>query len=157
MIAIKHFRECIVRPALDQLKLHMMNREELLVITCAQETLGGTYLKQSDSLGYPKGPALGIYQEEPDTYRDCWNSFLRYHDTLIGRIDYSPVDDMQRLVYDMRYATMMACLQYYRFSESIPDDLEGMFRYYKKYWNTDKGGASITAVRKNYISFIHSA
>jgi len=157
MIAIKHFRECIVRPTLDQLKLYSLNREELLVITCAQESLGGTYLKQNDALGYPKGPALGIYQMEPTTYQDLFANFLHYQTLLRDRLGFNRVHSSEVLVYDNLYATMIACLQYYRFPEVIPDDLEGQFLYYKKYWNTAKGKATIPEVRRNYERFIQSA
>lgn len=151
MIAIKHFRECIVRPALDSLGLHTMAREELLVITCAQESLGGTYLMQCDSRGYPQGPALGLYQMEPNTFQDMLDNFLRYRMALASKVTGMLV--ASRMVYDNLFATQIAALQYYRFPEKIPDDLEGQIRYYKKYWNTELGKATLAEVRSNYERF----
>lgn len=160
MIAIKHFRELIVRPALDKLQLYSIDREELLVITCAQESLGGTYLMQNDAQGYPKGPALGIFQMEPATYHDLFENYLRYqvylHHRLVSVID-SPVihiPSTDLLVRDSRFAAACACLQYYRFPEPIPSTLEGQLRYYKTYWNTARGRATIPETRRNYERFL---
>ena len=163
MIASKHLRECIIRPALDDLKLYSLAREELLVITAAQESLGGHYLMQNDAKGYPKGPALGIYQEEPNTYLDCFNNFLRFQPVHYERLTNSPfslttlyIPPARRLVYDMDYATKAAVLQYYRFKEPLPDyaDLRGLIAYYKKYWNTEKGAATLAETRRNYDRYI---
>ena len=62
MIDNKQLRELIIGPSLDALQMYSKEAEEILVFTCASESLGGTYLKQV------KGPALGIYQMEPATY-----------------------------------------------------------------------------------------
>ena len=69
MIDNKQLRECIIKPTLDSLQMYSQAAEELLVFTCACESLGGTYLKQV------KGPALGIYQMEPATYQDIWENY----------------------------------------------------------------------------------
>ena len=155
MIAIKHFRELIVRPALDQLKLYSVAAEELLVITCAQDSIGGTYLMQNDVKGFPRGPAVGIYQMEPATYLDLWRNFLSYHTMLLDRLHpgEQAAMDVGRMVYDLKYATMIARLNYYRVKEALPQDLEGQFRYYKKYWNTELGAATLDDVRRNYYAF----
>lgn len=155
MIAIKHFRECIVRPALDQLKLYSVAAEELLVITCGQESVGGTYFMQNDARGFPRGPAMGIYQMEPATYLDLWQNFLAYHPGWLDRLHAGelPHADVGRLVYDLKYATMIARLNYYRVKEALPQDLEGQFRYYKKYWNTELGAATLPEIRRNYANF----
>jgi len=155
MIAIKHFRQ-IIRDALDPLKLYSVKAEELLVITAAQESLGGTYLWQNDRLGFPKGPALGVYQMEPATYKDLFVNFLSFHEQLLLRMTPGP-DKPERMVYDLYYATQIARLYYYRFKEAIPEDLEGQLRYYKKYWNTELGKATIAEARKNYERFLQAA
>ena len=155
MIAIKHFRECIVRPALDQLKLYSVAAEELLVITCGQESVGGTYFMQNDARGFPRGPAMGIYQMEPATYLDLWNNFLAYHPMWLDRLHPGETAhaNVGRLVYDLKYATMIARLNYYRVKEALPQDLEGQFRYYKQWWNTPLGAATLPEIRRNYASF----
>src|SRR5690242_8124933 len=158
MIAIKHFREVIVRPALDALKLYSVAAEELLVITCAQESLGGTYLMQNDPKGYPVGPAIGPYQQERASYDDLWANFLLYHPLWIGRLTLAglPVagkPDADVMAFEWRYATQIARLLYYRYPEPIPDDLEGQMKLYKKRWNTELGAATLADVRRNYERF----
>jgi hypothetical protein len=161
MIAIRHFRELIIRPALDALQLYSVNREQLLVITCAQESLGGEFLMQNDAAGWPKGPALGPYQMEPNTYYDFFDNFLKYRTILHGRLMnvvgssvlHTPSPNI--MVYNLRYATAVACLQYYRFREAVPADLEGQLRYYKLYWNTILGKATIAEARKNYYRWVN--
>ena len=72
----RQFRECIIRPTLRALEPeipHSLVAEELLMLTAAHESHLGTYLKQKG------GPALGIYQMEPATYRDLHENFLRFH------------------------------------------------------------------------------
>jgi hypothetical protein len=155
MLAIKHFRMQVVRPALDQLKLYSVAAEELLVITCAQESVGGTYLMQNDSRGFPVGPALGIYQMEGATYRDLWDNFLSYQTMWLDRLHPGETahPNASRMIYDLRYATMIARLNYYRMPAALPQDFEGQIRYYKKYWNTDLGAATLDEVRRSYTAF----
>ena len=158
MIAIKHFRQ-LVRDALDPRpgdspalpKLYSVAAEELLVITCAQESLGGTYLRQNDAQGWPLGVARGIYQMEPATYRDLFQNYLRHAPLVLDWLG-SP-GDLIRLTYDLVYATKIARLNYYRVKEALPQDLEGQFRYYKKYWNTELGAATLPEIRRNYTAF----
>jgi hypothetical protein len=47
------------------------------------------------------------------------------------------------MIYDLRYATAMARIFYSRFKEPLPkiDDVDNIWWYYKKFWNTDKGAA----------------
>jgi hypothetical protein len=40
-----------------------------------------------------------------------------------------------------------------RFAEPIPKDEEGLARYWKKYWNTEKGKGSIDAALWKYLEF----
>lgn len=157
MIANKHLRECIIRPALDRLGLYSVAAEELLVITAAQESLAGTYLMQCDSQGYPRGPALGIYQMEPATFHDLWENFLLYHRLIAERIPEPGPWPAERLIYDLRFATQIARLHYYRFTTPIPDDVDGQIRYYKKYWNTDLGAASLAEIKTNYERALKAA
>jgi len=46
MLNIAQFREFIIQPSLHDLILNSPDAEELLVFTCANESLGGTYIKQ---------------------------------------------------------------------------------------------------------------
>jgi hypothetical protein len=152
MINQKQFRELIIQPTLNALQLYSDDAEELLIFTMATESLGGTYIKQV------KGPALGVYQCEPATHQDLWVNFIFNRLpilTLMTMHFHTPrVPNPDRLIYDLRYATAIARLHYRRFAEPIPSksDVEGMWEYYKQYYNTPKGKAdkdkSIEAYKK---------
>jgi len=153
MLNITQFRELIVKPALRDLVLDSVGAEELLVFTCANESLGGTYLAQV------KGPALGIYQMEPETYNDIWQNYINNHSRLamIMATNFGcsrmPVED--RLIWDLRFATAMARIHYARAMSPLPlpGDVEGIWEYYKTHYNTSKGAAEKVQAIANYRAF----
>ena len=148
------FRQCIVLPTLYSLLMDSPDAEELLVFTCATESLGCTYIKQVE------GPALGIYQMEPLTHNDLWTNYINYKSTLvsllISNFDISRIPNEYRLVYDLRYATAMARIFYHRTNEPLPphNDVDLIWEYYKKYYNTGKGAAEKDEAIKRYHDFI---
>jgi hypothetical protein len=153
MLDINQFRESIVKSTLNDLLLYSPEVEELLVFTCATESLGGTYIRQQH------GPALGIYQMEPETYTDIWANYLHNQNNLrmilITNFDVSRIPSPERMIYDMRFSTAMARIFYTRFKEPLPkiDDVDNIWWYYKKFWNTDKGAATKEHSIKLYEGF----
>lgn len=155
MFNIVQFRESIIKSTLKDLLLYSPEAEELLVFTCAVESLGGTYIRQVD------GPALGIYQMEPETYTDIWQNYLKVKTSLCMmlfsnfEIVYQPSPD--RLIYDLRFATAMTRMFYRRIPEALPaaNDIDAIWAYYKKYYNSDKGKAQKEASIKKYHDFIN--
>jgi len=142
----------IIVPALKDYGLYSDAAVELLLGTAAVESQLGTYVAQ---IG---GPALGLYQMEPATHDDIWDHFLEYRSGLRLAIEYefgkAPLAD--RLVHDLRYATLMARIHYLRVKESLPasGDIDEQARYWKTYYNTVNGAGSIAAFRKAYIDLI---
>lgn len=140
MLNIEQFRENLIKPVLSSLQMYSKDAEELLVFTCAAESHGGTYLKQIN------GPALGIFQCEPQTHNDIWYNFLRHRTSLVTLLslnfNINPGQlDPARLVYDLNYATVIARLHYRREKQPLPshDDVEAIYDYYKEHYNTVKG------------------
>jgi hypothetical protein len=154
MFDSKQFREQIIIPTLSKLQCYSKAAEELLVFTCAAESVGGTYLKQIS------GPALGIYQMEPATFTDIWVNYLYHRQDKINllslHLGVSKIPYPEQMVYDLRFATAMARFHYLRQKEALPnhDDLEGIWKYYKKYWNTELGKAKKAESIKLYKKFI---
>jgi hypothetical protein len=154
MLNINQFRELIVKSSLNDLLLYSRDAEELIIFTCAVESLGGTYIRQV------KGPALGIYQMEPETHNDIWMNFIYSRGPLSLRLfnnfDISKRPDESRLIYDLRYATAMTRIFYLRINDSLPswDDENAMWEYYKKYYNTSKGAAIKDESIKKYHDFL---
>jgi hypothetical protein len=156
MLDCSQFRALIIEPVLSKLQLYSSEAEELLVFTCAAESNGGTYLQQV------KGPALGIYQMEPKTYTDIWTNFIRARSqlaTLMG-IHYgcTRIPEVERLIYDLHFATAMTRIHYLRIKGNLPGakDVEGLWEYYKKHYNTEKGKAKKEDCIKRYETFIKS-
>lgn len=149
------FRELIIRPTLKMLELYSEDAEELLILTMAQESDGGTYFKQIH------GPALGAFQMEPATHDDIWNNYiLKHHDLkedvikMMGVSIWPP--DAKRMIFDLEYAVMMARIFYERVPEKLPlsTSIPDIAVYYKKYWNTSLGKATIDGTIKAYHRFI---
>ena len=153
MINYAQFQELIISPSLSKLQLFSDSAANLLAFTCAAESRGGTYLKQI------KGPALGIYQMEPATYNDIWRNYI------FNRADYMQIlglnfnafrmPEEDRMIYDLHYATAMARLHYRRVDKPLPhaNDLDGIWEYYKEFWNTHLGKAKKDKAIKAYKDF----
>ncbi len=156
MLDCSQFRSLIIEPVLSKLQVYSKPAEELLVFTCAAESLGGTYLAQV------KGPAMGIFQMEPATYTDIWVNYIRPRNQLATLLAMhyacSRIPDVHRMIYDLHFATAMARIHYLRVTEYIPNtnDPEALFDYYKKYYNTPKGKAKKDESIKKYQDFIKS-
>lgn len=156
MLDCSQFRSLIIEPVLSKLKVYSKNAEELLVFTCAAESLGGTLLQQV------KGPALGIYQMEPNTYTDIWVNYIHARNNLatLMSLHYgcNRIPPVERLIYDLHFATAMTRIHYLRMPGNLPEpkDIEGIWEYYKKYYNTEKGKAKKEDSIKKYEQFIRS-
>ncbi len=156
MLDCSQFRSLIVEPVLSKLRVYSKSAEELLVFTCAAESLGGTLLQQV------KGPALGIFQMEPNTYTDIWVNYIRNRNqmaTLMAlHFGCAKIPEVERLIYDLHFATAMARIHYLRMPGKLPEpkDVDGIWDYYKKYYNTEKGKAKKEDSIKKYQDFIRS-
>ncbi len=154
MFDCSQFRSLIIEPVLSKLQIYSKDAEELLVFTCAAESLGGTFLHQVS------GTALGIYQMEPNTYTDIWINYIRARNrmaTLMAlHMGCNRIPDSDRMIYDLHFATAMARIHYMRVSGKLPDgkDSEALWEYYKKFYNTEKGKAQKEASIKKYQEFI---
>ncbi len=126
---------------------------ELLMLTAAQETHLGKYLWQV------KGPALGVFQMEPNTYNDIWGNWIMYRqrilDTLNDLYGGSGVSWEMRMKADLTYQIIMARIFYLRVPAAIPSMTKAMdmAHYYKKYFNTHLGKATPEEAFKNYNRF----
>lgn len=139
----------LIRATLEPLGLYSASAEELLMATCAQESRLGEYRHQ---IG---GPALGIFQMEPGDHDDIWTNYLAYHFDLatdLRRI----ANQLQPAASDLQnndpYAIAMARVHYARKPGALPTptDLEGLWEYYKHWYNTPAGAATRDEFVRNY-------
>jgi hypothetical protein len=162
MIKCSDIRAHIIPTALTSVGLYSRDVGELLICTMAQETIGGTYLSQTN------GPAVGIYEMEPKTYTDLlgWagrqtNNAAESAIHLIGQ----PTSkycacSFEDMIGNLYYATIMARLFYLRAEiqdkVTIPahTDINGLWGMYKKYWNTMAGKATQEEFLHNYNNYV---
>jgi hypothetical protein len=153
----KQLRELIIRPTLKDMGMWSQSAENLLMGTAAQESHLGAYIKQVG-----KGPALGIYQCEPATHADIVKYIERNDSKIfkdIGRlpvgVPYSNIDHNQ-LIYDLRYATFICRLHYYRKPEALPGekDIDGLASYWKRHYNTIHGAGTVEEFKDNYMRLV---
>lgn len=144
----------LIENVLNKIALCSPSAVNMLLGTAAQESQFGTYLRQLDN-----GPALGVFQMEPDTEKDIWDNYLNYRpmDRLsIFSLTSITEPDPFFLECNLAYQIAMARIHYYRVDEPLPeaDDLPGLARYYKLYYNTPKGKATEEEFIRNYKKYI---
>lgn len=168
MFNCTQFKELVIRPTLKHLGLYSAAAEELLVFTCATESNGGTYLTQVGG-----GDALGVYQMESATADDIILNYITKRPPLHKQMtvfpgyaaQYSHVKlnmgfmydlELYNLATDLPYATAMARIHYLRVKEQLPpaNEVDCIWEYYKKYYNTPLGKATQIESIKKYNAFV---
>lgn len=149
MIAPSDLRTYIIKPTLDKLEMGGEAAEELLLGTAAQESACGARLVQ---LG---GPALGLWQMEPQTHDDIWINYLRFRAPLAGAVGgflFNALPHVSQLVGNLHYACAMARIKYARSSLPLPaaGDLAAQAAVYKQVYNTPAGKATMDEYMRNW-------
>lgn len=149
-INAKQLREAIIRPTLTLIGLYSEAAENLLFGTAAHESNGGTYVKQVG------GPALGLYQMEPRTYDDIWNSYLTgrtLREQVLSACMYEMKPPAEHLLWNMRLSTIMCRLHYLRVPKALPasDDIDGLAAYWKQYYNTPLGKGTPEQFKADFV------
>jgi hypothetical protein len=150
----KHIRECVIRPVLKKYDLWTPASENLLMGTAAVESDMGTFLMQNGRNGEPVGPALGIFQMEPATYFDT-KTHSDYYRKLKNDGRFNIPDEPYWLILNLELATVMCRLKYTMIPEKLPkhDDIVGLARYWKEYYNTSGGKGSINKFIERYDKY----
>lgn len=141
MINKKHFLSAVIRPVIISFGMGGKSAETLLLGTVLVES-GLSALKQ-----YEDGPALGVYQMEPNTHDDIWKHYLKYNDDLaviVAKFMVPGIECPNQLQGNLYYATAMARLHYRRIKQALPleTNIIELSEYHKKYYNTIKGVAN---------------
>ena len=139
----------VIVPTLKHLKMYSESAANLLVGTAAQESHLGRWFKQVN------GPALGIFQLEPDSINDVYKNYLFFRPLLRLKIDSLKMPGMSReqnAVMNLAYATAIARLIYYRAPEALPaaDGIANLAYYWKEYFNTHLGKGSMSEFMHNF-------
>ena len=144
----------VIADVLKRLGMYSESATELLMGTCAVESNLGEYDEQIGG-----GPALGVFQMEPNTMNDIWSNYIRYREGLrILLIEEFGMNgpDKERLKNDLEYGIVMARLKYRRSPLALPKsdkDIEGLARVWKKVYNTDLGKGSTEKFISKYKKY----
>jgi hypothetical protein len=146
----------LIKSTLSPLNLYSAAAEELLMATCAQESGLGTYRRQLS------GPAIGIFQMEPETFNDIWTNYLAYHTTLAAEVTALATTSPPRpveLATNDPFAIAMCRVHYLRAPGALPaaTDLAGLWSYYKAHYNTPLGAATQQQFYANYHKLVQGA
>lgn len=153
MINPKQLRDFIVIPILGILPNPHVAVIELMMGTAMQESQCGEAIAQYG------GPALGVWQMEPFTHDDIWNSFLSGKlrdqiDSMAGDIPYGgdKHPTATNMIGNLYYACAMARMHYYRIPAALPaqGDYLAQAKYYKQYYNTPLGAATVEQYLANW-------
>jgi len=120
---------------------------DLLLGTAAQESSFGTYLRQVG------GPALGVFQMEPATFRST-REWGREKFPSLRIWNQYPAITPDMLEFDLKIAIVFARLNYLSKPDSIPESLQGQAAYWKRYWNTYLGKGTIEQYVKNWNRYV---
>lgn len=151
----------IIKPTLDYMggNYYSKNAAFLLLCTAAIESNCGEYIKQIN------GPALGVWQMEPNTCQDTWDNcdFIKTDmgNSMIYELTISDgvINDELNLslISSPMYACAMARLKYSMDKAALPDhnDIKAVYDYYKRIYNTPLGASTYekfkSALANNHI------
>lgn len=128
----------LVTQALDWYELPINNGSaiQLLCMIAAHESGDFHYIKQV------KGPALSIFQMEPNTYNDVVEYIKRRQEQFPVLVHDMP-KPAEYMAFDPVYGAAIGRVFLLRVPEALPktDDIDGLARYAKDHWNTYLGAA----------------
>ncbi len=141
----RHLLELAVRPAIELIgpPWDTVAAEQLVMGTAAKESGGLVWLRQLNG-----GPAIGLFQMEPFTFRDLRDNFLSGDDPRkvglrrrIGSLSAKMRPEEHELAWNLRLAAAYCRLRYMAEDEPLPAawDVKAMASYWKRHYNTRIG------------------
>lgn len=167
-----HFIFKVLRPTLTEMSMWSPSAEKLLTMIAAHESLGLKHRVQV------QGPALGVFQMEPATFKDLLQTYLgqvnpgrrerlarflpdepedlaeAFEDLAEGRAEIHP-GLLDALRDNDPFACAAARLQLARVAEPLPDveDNEGLAHYAKAHWNSVLGKAKADKYLSDFVRY----
>ena len=140
----------LIKDTLQKIGMWSQEAEELVFLTGLVES-GYDYISQIGS-----GVARSFWQVESATAQDCVDNYLGYRRSKLERVSgvmhISPDallemsdKDLKHFLWGNIIAGIIFCrIKYWRVPKKIPLDLEGMAKYWKSYYNTERGAGTVT-------------
>ena len=116
------------------------NVVNMIIETACVESNCGEYIKQI------KGPACSIFQIEPNTAKDIIQNYIVKNKPRLqnfNRLYNANLTLEQNLCTNLMFAVFMCRCFYLRIKEPIPSTVELRAKYWKKYYNTEKGKGTV--------------
>lgn len=145
---VRQVLERVIRPALRSLGDGMASEaaERLVLGTAAVES----EFRHLVQLG--GGPAVGLWQMEPATYRDIWQNFLAYKEDLRLRVLANATrtngredePDPTEMIWNLRLGAVMCRVHYLRDPNYLPDarNVDALAAVWKRHYNTRLGAGT---------------
>lgn len=149
-----HLLEMVVRPTLRAMgpDYSTVAAEQLVMGTAAKESGGFVALRQ-----YGHGPALGLWQCEPSTFRDLVNRCPAWMLREIANIDTaSALIEPTTVVWNLKLGTMMCRMKYRDAEPDLPrvGDVPAMAVYWKVYYNSALGKGNPDEFERSWSDYI---
>jgi len=149
---IEQVKNLIISPVLKKINLYSESAVNLIIGTAAQESQF-KYIKQLGG-----GPALGLFQMEPNTHDDIWDNYLAYRKDLASKVRALATQKLffdhaaDEMIGNVYYAAAMCRIHYLRAPMALPDadDIEGMANYWKTFYNTVHGAGTVDEFIRHY-------
>jgi hypothetical protein len=147
----------LIEETLNEIGYHSDEAVNLILGTIAQESVFGTYLKQLGG-----GPALGICQMEPNTFKDISDNYLN-GPLMSKRLQLKMAIGAKcgvhnwrakEMVHNLKFAIAMCRVFYLRKPGALPSSIEGMAAYWKKHYNTYLGAGTEEEFIRNYKKYV---
>lgn len=144
-------REYAVRPALQMLDLWSPVAEDLVMGTAAQES-HFNFLEQI------RGPAIGLFQMEPATFRHLWTNVIPRYPKINQALNAMTVNHPAptEMAWNLRFAAAMCRVHYYAKPEPLPatSDPRALGLYWKRHYNTFMGKGTVDQFVANYEKYV---
>jgi hypothetical protein len=151
-INLAHLKYSVVQPALTAIDLMSSTALNLVTGTACVES-GRVYLKQVGG-----GPALSLWQIEPDTEADIWATYLDYQPALALAVRslLCPGPTTRQLVGNLPYGAAICRIKYRRAPQVLPayNDAAGLANYWKTIYNSSLGAGVVDAA---HVALFQSA
>jgi len=145
----------LIETTLIQIGYGSQVEAKLVTATIAIESRMGKYIKQI------KGPALGILQMEPATYRWLLDGYLSGHPDTLDRIkEICNLQDVNQeaLMYNLKFAICMCRVRYLADPSPLPEidhnEIDALWGTYKRVYNTYLGATTKRQFKKAYKKYV---
>ena len=139
----------LIDDVLWKMGMHSVDAVELVFLTGLVES-GYKYISQIGS-----GIARSFWQVESATAKDCIDNYLIYRDNTFDKcasamqrkketiLNMNQEELQELLWHDMSAGIVFCRLKYRRDPNSIPKDIDGLAKYWKRVYNTELGAGTL--------------